>query len=64
MLIMAFLFCRLVLLNGKELHLNPDRSLPPFEPQYLNLSEPLFMPSFSMAFWVIEGANILVCEGQ
>jgi hypothetical protein len=64
MLIMAFLFCRHVLLNGKKLHLNPDGSLPPFEPKYLNGSELLFMPAFSMAFWVIEDVNILVCEGQ
>jgi hypothetical protein len=64
MLIVAFSFCRNVLLNGRELRLNPDGSLPPFEPKYLNVSEPLFMPAFSMAFWVIEDVHVLVCEGQ
>lgn len=55
---------RHVLLNGRELHLNPDGSLPPFEPKYLNISKPLFMPEFSMAFWVIQDVHAVVCEGQ
>ncbi|XP_069687976.1 heparanase-like isoform X2 [Periplaneta americana] len=53
---------RHILLNGKELQLNPDGSLPEFEPKVLNISKPLIMPVFSMAFWVIEDVYAPACH--
>ncbi|PSN41977.1 hypothetical protein C0J52_10518 [Blattella germanica] len=53
-----------VLLNGKKLELNPDASLPPFEPVITSLSDSLVIPPFSMVFWVIQDINVPVCAAH
>lgn len=55
---------RHILLNGRELHLNPDGSLPPFTPKHFNMTKPLIMPPLSMVFWVIQEVHVAACEGQ
>lgn len=57
-------FHRHILLNGQELHLNPDGSLPTFKPKRFNMTKPLSMPPLSMAFWVIKEVHVAACERQ
>jgi hypothetical protein len=63
-LIQHLSFHRHILLNGRELRLNPDGSLPPFQPKYWNMTKPLIMPPLSMVFWVIQEVHAPACEGQ
>lgn len=57
-------FHRHILLNGRELRLTPDGSLPPFRPKHWNMTKPLIMPPLSMVFWVIQEVHAPACEGQ
>jgi hypothetical protein len=60
----CLLFHRHIILNGRELRLNPDGSLLPFRPKHWNMTKPLIMPPLSMVFWVIQEVHIPACEGQ
>lgn len=54
--------CRNILLNGVLLKLTDDNDLPVFSKKLVDLSKPLVMPAYSLAFWVIPTNNVTVCS--
>lgn len=51
-----------ILLNGVLLKLTDDNDLPVFSKKLVDLSKPLVMPAYSLAFWVIPTNNVTVCS--
>ncbi|XP_049777219.1 heparanase-like [Schistocerca cancellata] len=52
---------RSVLLNGKTLQLNKDRTLPPVIPLNISLDEAILIPGFSLGFWVTAVYKVQEC---
>lgn len=48
--------------NGKLLELQPDGSLPPFEPEINDPYTPIILPPYSMVFIIIYGVDVPACS--
>ncbi|XP_076678139.1 heparanase [Andrena cerasifolii] len=53
---------RVMKMNGKLLILQPNGDLPPFSPVILEPTEAISLPSYSMVFLVIHGADVPACR--
>lgn len=57
-----YLFRSEIKVNGKVLELQPDGSLPPFEPEIKSPYTPIILPPYSMVFMIIYGVDVPACS--
>lgn len=58
----ADLYFSRVVLNDVPLELTKEGNLPPFKPTLLDSRHPIYIPKYSIVFWVFHGVDFPACD--